>query len=633
MVSIFLAMGATAQNHQYYLRAVNANFSPELTKQGATLLYSGKDIALASLFSNNNFYVFEKGFSSSQRSTLQRVFYVETDVANLQQVLTNLNIVDFDTVRYLGTEKEELLDYYPNDYGQTGGANLGLNVNNHAFDFIGAPQAWDYTTGKSTIKLGISDGGPLEITDPDFAGKSEILPNGSNSYPAHGNSVAGIAAARGDNAYGSTGVCYDCNIVMNGYGSYDRILELSYAGARVINCSWGIYRNNPVPEQQEAIDEATENGSIIVAAAHNESWEVTQGQWYSYPASYNNVISVSSVGSRYEQPIDSVFQAGQYWWGKNIQHHVGFAVRYDQDPNSLPGATYIIPTNSTNTLNDSVDILAPSYRVFRYGGHLIEGGPGWYRDNFVTSRATPVVTGAIGLMKSINECMTFKEVESVLKITSYNIDHIPANQFAAGKYGSGSLHVGRAAELTLALMSWNKIAYLENQKFSRWDFEFNALSENVVIRNQEFTDKATLKITAKNAITLENGTLIDPGNQSLDVGFALLEIDPNLALVLSCPMAAAPPTLGVEDESNENLYKVFPTFVDTEMKVVNVISKDVIIRTVKIYDLFNQEIQMKSNIDTSEISIEVSNIPAGIYILKGYNAMNEEVITTKFVKK
>ena len=90
-------------------------------------------------------------------------------------------------------------------------------------------------------------------------------------------------------------------------------MELSYAGAKIINCSWGITASSNI--DQLCIDEVYDNGSIVVAASHNPSWAVTNGQVLYYPASYNHVISVGSVGSKYELPTDSTQVSGGIWYG------------------------------------------------------------------------------------------------------------------------------------------------------------------------------------------------------------------------------------------------------------------------------------------------------------------------------
>ncbi len=67
---------------------------------------------------------------------------------------------------------------------------------------IKATQAWDITTGSSSIKLAIVDGG-MQTDHPDFAGRVSGDP--SDNDP-HATAVAGIAAAQGNNDIGIAGV-------------------------------------------------------------------------------------------------------------------------------------------------------------------------------------------------------------------------------------------------------------------------------------------------------------------------------------------------------------------------------------------------------------------------------------------
>jgi len=228
--------------------------------------------------------------------------------------------------------------------------------------------------------------------------------------------------------------------------------------------------------------------------------------------------------------------------------------------------------------------------------------------------------------------LSFIELESILKIASTNIDDIPANQVATGHYGSGTLNTGNAVKLMYDLMVPLQVAYLENQKFTRWDFVFNAVSQNVIMQNQEFTQASTVILTAKNEITLKQGTLLEP-NQD---GFTVLEIDPNLEIVTNCPGFA--PVHSVNDnhkkiEESNNRYKVYPTLVDTEINILNTISKDAILETVIIYDIFSQEVFSRKGINEHQILLEVSWLPQGIYILKGYDTNLETIVTVKFIKK
>lgn len=658
----------SAQNHSYYVRAVSQNFDPELSSNGTSLQYNGKDSDLARLFANNTIYVFEKAFSASKKASLQRVFYVETNSSSSLSEFTSENAEIFEFGEYLGVDDTQLLggtemisgysygksynlrevqsqnaNYqgpstnYPNDYGQTGpqgpGNNVGMNLNLSAWDYVGLPRAWSFTTGSALI--GISDA-RVDTLDVEFAGKLTTLNNNVSLANGHGIGVSAIAGAQGDNGEFNVGFCWDCPMVHYRYiSTYNGILELSYAGAKAINCSW--VQSSYSEMNQEAINEATENGSIVVGGSGNDPWGGTNGTYgnvYKYPASYDNVISVASVGSKYESVVDSVFFSGGYR-AYNVKDHVTSTIQFSQDPQGDPNTPYVGLTTATVTMNSKVDILGAggSYRYGMIYQNLPPDPTYGYYMAFPTSGSAPQVTGTLGLMFSVNECLSFLEAESILKVASTNIDHISANSFAAGKYGSGGLHAGRAVELSWALQNPLATAYLKDQLLNRWDFIFKGVSKDIIMRDITFNGTSTLEVTAKNVIILEDGVLLDPGPSLNGESYMILEIDPSLVLDTDCPVGSGfvESNERVKDEP-ESMYGVIPTLVDSEMNIVNRISDEALLKTVVIYDLFNQEVFRMENIETVNVVLEVSRLREGIYILKGYSN-SEEILTTKFIKK
>ncbi|MBL4663022.1 MAG: hypothetical protein JKY22_05600, partial [Flavobacteriaceae bacterium] len=232
----------SAQNHSYYVRAVSQNFDPELSSNGISLQYNGKDSDLSQLFANNTIYVFEKAFSASRRASLQRVFYVETNSNSSLSEFTSENSQIFEFGEYLGVDDLQLVEgtemisgysygkpynlkeeqylnannlgpstNYPNDYGQTGpqgpGSNTGMNLNLSAWDYVGLPRAWSFTTGSALI--GISDA-RVDTLDVEFAGKLTTLNNNVSLANGHGIGVSAIAGAQGDNGEFNVGYCWDC---------------------------------------------------------------------------------------------------------------------------------------------------------------------------------------------------------------------------------------------------------------------------------------------------------------------------------------------------------------------------------------------------------------------------------------
>ena len=342
---------------------------------------------------------FKQILPDSRKDELLRVYEVSCECDQYDLITAMIEGVQSIT----GIEpapKYELL-YEPDDY------NL-IFAEDYALDLIGAQEAWEYTMGDSTIELAISDSN-FDLDHQEFAGTTTYIESPlthPNIY--HGTAVATTAAGNTDNATGKSSIGANCMLQLYSM-SYANFLTATYSGAKVINvswtsgCSYSIY-------YQSIIDEVYENGTIVVAAAGNGS---TCGapENYVYPASLDHVISVSSIG-----PMD------------NHERVLG-------DP------------TSTHQHNDMVDICAPGYDV------ALTVIDGWYLTGNGTSFAAPYVTGTIGLMLSINPCLTFEDVEFILDSTSANIDIL--NPAYAGKLGSGQLHAAKAVEMASQYQTFN----------------------------------------------------------------------------------------------------------------------------------------------------------------------------------
>jgi len=504
----------------FYLRAKDTLFSPEFKTENDQLLYIGNDLRLKQVLDNHKILTFKKTFKKARKENLKKTFFViSEDKTLLDDLLTEAEYL-FDFGELISEEDKKIFE--PNDYGLTStiGENIGLQVNLDYLDFLGLPKAWYYTTGSRKTVIGISDG-KIDTTDLDFKGKTKIIRK-SNAANGHGTAVASLAVGQGNNSHGVPGVCYDCSIYATNYGDFkkfNQLLELSSAGVKVINCSW--VSSSYYETAQAVIDEMFENGTIIVAAAGNKNWkEVNYGKNLFYPASYRHVISVSSVMYKYESAYDNIQLLNNMYYSDNVKHHLARTMGF-KDNDTLKA--YSIYPVSVASLNKEVDILAPSAGLIRYSS-FTEDGSIEYIGVEATSPAAPLVSGTIGLMYSLYPCLDSKEVESILKITSVNIDYVEVNKPFAGNYGAGALNIGDTVKMVYQLYSENQTAFIENQDFSRWDFKLTSFARGVVVRNQKFTDDATLKLKAKNMIVLGENTVLKPNTN----GSLSFKIDPSL---------------------------------------------------------------------------------------------------------
>ena len=214
-----------------------------------------------------------------------------------------------------------------------------------AVDVMKLKEAWDITTGDSTIVVGDVDTGvdwkhedlALDIwtnpgewgtdgelhdngIDDDNNGKVDdwhgwdFIGNGSSQNPnpdndpmdgslGHGTNTSGCAAARTNNGTGIAGSGYNIKILAVKAaadqtagigGGYEGIIYAAQMGCKIINCSWGgtgrFYQS-----LQDIIDDATEMGALVVGSSGNDPLD--NDYIPHWPSSLNHVLNVGSVES------------------------------------------------------------------------------------------------------------------------------------------------------------------------------------------------------------------------------------------------------------------------------------------------------------------------------------------------
>ncbi|WHY88472.1 S8 family peptidase [Neobacillus novalis] len=235
-------------------------------------------------------------------------------------------------------------------------------------ELIQAPEVWGKTKGKG-ITIAILDTG-CESSHPDL--KDRII-GGRNftkddrsdqtnyrDYNGHGTHVAGTIAATA-NDLGVVGVAPEANLLIvkvldkHGSGQYEWIINgIYYAIEQQVDIiSMSLGGPADVPELHEAIKKAVESGILVVCAAGNEGDGRDSTDEFSYPAAYNEVISVGATGL-----------------GRHISDF----------------------SNS----NEEVDLVAPGENIV--STYL----NGKYAKLSGTSMATPHVSGALALIKAIS---------------------------------------------------------------------------------------------------------------------------------------------------------------------------------------------------------------------------------------
>ena len=297
---------------------------------------------------------------------------------------------------------------------------------------IDAPEAWDITTGSSSVVVAVVDSGvsTLSVVN-DLSGNiwsnpGEIPENGidddSNGYVddvvgwdfvfddnspndanGHGTHVAGTVAAVGNNSTGVTGVSWSTKIMAlrfldaRGSGSTeDAISAILYAnakGAHVINNSWGGGGYNQ--SLKDAIDASS---AVVVCAAGNggsDSIGDDNDAVPHYPSSYtsSNLIAVAATDQNDNRAsfsnygptsvdvaapgvnILSTLSTGGYGYlaGTSMAapHVAGLAALiHTVSSSASSGNRTLAATDIIQTIKDTVDPLSSLSGVIATGGRI-----------------------------------------------------------------------------------------------------------------------------------------------------------------------------------------------------------------------------------------------------------------------
>jgi hypothetical protein len=290
-------------------------------------------IDLSGLVNSRPVYSLEKAFPTAVTPRLQRVYIL--------QVSDTTQVTGFAS--WEGTEKFLLIDNtsvlldqagfsaippllsLPNDYNDPylGGYNYDLEL-------IKAPLAWAITPGGDpSVIVGISDS---KFLDSHYDLNGQII-NHLQLSPytvSHGTGVAGVIAANTNNGMGISSLAYNTKLSTTSSSPFQSnqfvngLLQLSQQpGVRVINCSWVICETSSTKSYlDDVMAEVTANGVLVVGGAGNGlhgNHCGSDGNGYAYPASYDQAISVTSVGSRY--PIG--YENTIFWWYSWKDCHYG----------------------------------------------------------------------------------------------------------------------------------------------------------------------------------------------------------------------------------------------------------------------------------------------------------------------
>lgn len=202
-------------------------------------------------------------------------------------------------VQYAEPDYEFRATAIPNDPCYA--VQCGSSAKQWNLEKVGLPAAWDVTTGRKSISIGIVDSG-VDSGHPDLEGHVTVGTNFSTDLDSdddfgHGTHVAGIAGASSNNAEGIAGANWDTQILSvkvlngNGVGTATAISKgIRYAadeGVRIINLSLGAQTFSQ--SLADAVIYAQQRGALVVAAADNQSSNAM-----TYPAALPGVVAVAA---------------------------------------------------------------------------------------------------------------------------------------------------------------------------------------------------------------------------------------------------------------------------------------------------------------------------------------------------
>ena len=295
----------------------------------------------------------------------------ETIYANVESLILN--------------ERNTTSSNFPNDPDFSNQSYLAL---------INANDAWNISTGDSTIKVAIINTG-IDCTHNDIGIGNDTYSNvntslGENSTPyfSYGTQIAGLICAKtnnglgiaglagGNNGRGVTIIPFNAIDAMNDYqidGSLidDYILEAVNIGARIIQID---FNSNMTSALEASINYAYNNGVTIVCGTGMDMSVAQNATAVKSPASNNRVIGVGCcTGTSNPSRYFSCYGEGIDLVAPGVQLY-------------------------TTTLNNSYS-------------HLHIG----------TDLAASLVTGTISLMLSVNPNLTPNEIRTILHDTAYKI--------------------------------------------------------------------------------------------------------------------------------------------------------------------------------------------------------------------
>ncbi len=461
-----------------------------------------KDIKIVNAeqnFNENNTSL-KKG-SESLKRIITLTLETGTNTFNAAKKISRLKSIEWAEPKYV---RQVVIDP-PND-------TLFVKNQQNYLERIKAQEAWNITTGDSSIVIAIVDSGvdwthpdlsaniftnstpdanyPNDIRGWDFGGMNGTPDNDPREDQAvffngyHGTLVAGLAAAVTNNITGIASIGYNCSILPVKTARNDRRDEngrpfivygfegIKYAadrGAKVINCSWGGYGFSNY--EQEIINYAISKGSLVVAAAGNEG---TTDLFY--PASYNGVLTVGWLN------LDDT---------KHTQANYG----------------------------TSIDVMAPGTSILSTWSTYSGLSPAYFSASG-SSTSSPLVAGLAGLVFSKFPKYEPLQIAERIRATADYIETYNANPSDEIKYklGRGRINAARAlSETNIFSIRASNINFVEEGNGNGL-LEFGESAAIQIKFTNYLNDISNLKVTLEcedPAVTIIDSVFLIPSLKTL----------------------------------------------------------------------------------------------------------------------
>lgn len=629
------SIGLAKQNAKFYLEFADLNFVPSVTKNNdGTLTLITDNSQINAIYRKYVIYSFERIAPKALSINLQKTYAIECSNIQLMDDLHN----NFPNIYVMVEKIDKPIDggilYTPNDYTLLE-SSLGSDYEQNYLDAINAEEAWDITHGSPDVLIGIADTG-FQLAHEELANKNATLLGSNTGYPSnwHGTDVTGLAAGETNNNKGISSIGFDSGLIVKvGTGYVPYFTSLVENGAKVLNGSWytTITTNGGTPNitDQNLINDYTDQNVVVVIAAGNgpgSGWppSVVNAENYSnryyYPASYQNVISVSTVGDK-NIPNTTTIPFDNWL---NI-HKIHTPPNSHYSGTGTPGIP-ILESEIFHQHNDSVDIVVPAYRLPIIGAWT--NSDYWAIDEnglSGTSFSAPIVCGTVGLMFAVNYCLKPKEVESILKLTAVNIEDLPENLEFHGRLGGGALDAFKAVEMANEMAKpFGTVNVTDRILYRNWFYKLETAPFEIKMEDNLITDGAKVKFFARDNIEVLSGDYLP------DIGYVDLQINSSLSLDCEIPSSKMTNEINSNKEIlNSNNVTLYPN-PNEGIFTILVSGIDVKNLNIEIFDIFGKSVfKTISNSITTEINTR--NLPVGVYLVR--TSSNEVNEILKFIKK